>query len=353
MQFSVSTLLFALLATSCNACTSDLDCSLNGQCNRSSGACMCDKPWVGPACETMQFKPVSFPSGYGFPNITTWGGGVILGEDGKFHLFVSRMTNSCPLSTWTQNSRIDHAVADSVVGPYTFRDVAVNTWAHNAAPVTLADGTYAIFHIGTGEGGPDGGINCSSGTQTSSDSYMPSSSSGKGSTIHVSKSLDGPWLPLENNLGSCNNPAPWVHPNGTIYVGCGGSFKRAESVQGPYYEVAKFPMTGGPLGNYEDPQIYTDRSVCVHERERERERERALSFSLSHQLPPPLSSLPCSFRSLWDPISSSLSLTSLYLLLAPSVSRAAKPDGTALISGAATFIHSITSTGRIFRPPTA
>ena len=38
-----------------------------------------------------------------------------------------------------------------------------------------------------------------------------------GSTIHVAKSLDGPWEPLINKLGGCNNPAPWVHPNGTIY----------------------------------------------------------------------------------------------------------------------------------------
>ncbi len=41
-----------------------------------------------------------------------------------------------------------------------------------------------------------------------------------GSTIHVATSLDGPWSPLANDLGGCNNPAPWVHPNGTIYIGC-------------------------------------------------------------------------------------------------------------------------------------
>lgn len=31
-----------------------------------------------------------------------------------------------------------------------------------------------------------------------------------GSTIHIAKSLNGPWEPLiSNHLGGCNNPAPW------------------------------------------------------------------------------------------------------------------------------------------------
>ena len=246
-RIAVSALLALVGAAS--ACSSDSDCSLNGVCNGATGVCTCDKPWTGSLCENLQFKPVSFPQGYGMlPNVTTWGGGVIQGKDGKFHLFVSRMTNDCPLSTWTVNSRIDHAVADRVVGPYTFRDVAVNTWAHNAAPVTLADGTYALYHIGKGTGGPDSGKNCSSaGSITrrvsfsesgSSSSSRSSSRRSTGSTIHVSKSLDGPWVPLENTLGGCNNPAPWVHPNGTIYVGCGTSLKRATEPQGPYVDVS-------------------------------------------------------------------------------------------------------------------
>ena len=137
-------------------------------------------------------------------------------------------------------------------GPYTFVDVAVNTWAHNAAPIQLPDGTFAIIHIGTGTGGPDGGNNCTPSiaveakatSNNNNDNKMSSfskalrassvteaelqarleadameaASSEGGSTIHIAKSLDGPWSPLQTTLGACNNPAPWVHPNGTIYV---------------------------------------------------------------------------------------------------------------------------------------
>ena len=172
------------------------------------------------------------------PNVTTWGGGAIF-DGQKHHLFVSRMTNDCSLDHWRSNSRIDHAVSTTgAQGPYEFVDVAINTWAHNAAPITLPDGSYAIVHIGTGEGGPDGGANCTPSAARDSrrrvsqesfarqklhdrleaDAKIAAQPNG-GSTIHVSKSLYGPWIPLQNTLGSCNNPAPWVHPNGTIYVG--------------------------------------------------------------------------------------------------------------------------------------
>lgn len=206
----------------------------------------------------MRFLPVKKLQGYGMKtNLTTWGGGAIF-DGSKYHLYVSAMTNSCPLSTWGQNSRIDHATADTVDGPYDFQDVAVNTWSHNAAPVILPDGSFAIFHIGDGSGTYDGGQDC---TPTIFDTEMDAQvKASSGSSIHVSESLDGPWEPLEDNtLGSCNNPAPWVHTNGTIYIVCSGILKRAESISGPWSDVTSFSHDGGPEGKYEDPVLYTDK----------------------------------------------------------------------------------------------
>ena len=82
---------------------------------------------------------------------------------------------------------------------------------------------FAIVHIGDGSGAPNGGTNCNASGWESDVPFDPkgalaSATAAAGSTIHVSKSLDGPWIPLSpNTLGGCNNPAPWVHPNGTIY----------------------------------------------------------------------------------------------------------------------------------------
>ena len=59
-------------------------CSLNGVADPASGTCVCDRPWSGEACETMLFKPVTYPQGYGFkPNKTTWGGNVLEDVSGK------------------------------------------------------------------------------------------------------------------------------------------------------------------------------------------------------------------------------------------------------------------------------
>lgn len=207
----------------------------------------------------MRFKPVKPIQGYGMqPNLTTWGGGAIY-DGKKYHLYVSAMANKCPLSTWAHNSRIDHAIADDVAGPYEFQDVAVNTWSHNAAPVELHDGTYAIFHIGGGDGPADGGHNCSSvHLSTDEDAKFRAAA---GSSIHISDSLEGPWKPLEpNTLGGCNNPAPWVHSNGTIYIFCNGKLMRAEDIHGPWSLVTSHVShQGGPAGKYEDPVLYTDK----------------------------------------------------------------------------------------------
>lgn len=248
-------------------------CSLNGE--PVGGACVCDKPWSGTDCATMNFLPVNSVQGYGMaPNLTTWGGNVLRdASTGKHHIYVSAMTNGCPLSTWTQNSRIDHAVSDTIEGPYEFVDVAVPTWSHNAAPIALKDGTFAIVHIGTGEGPPSGGKNCtepSTGVSLMAEPLLTMSAASLeraaaadarsgGSTIHVAESLDGPWAPLTpNTLGACNNPAPWVHPNGTLFIVCGLEMKRAESISGPWTTVSSFTHEGGPDGNYEDPFLYTD-----------------------------------------------------------------------------------------------
>ena len=133
------------------------------------------------------------------PNHTTWGGNILQDKvSKKYHMYVSSMTNGCGLGHWRTNSRIEHAVSDTITGPYTFQDVAVNTQAHNAAPIALPDGTFAIVHIGPGNRGPKGGANCSN--QISSEDYFPLDegdlNSPPGSGIHVSDSLDGPWSPL-------------------------------------------------------------------------------------------------------------------------------------------------------------
>eukprot|EP00729_Bicosta_minor_P018296 gene18296-15360_t len=254
----------------------------------------------------MLFKPVTYPQGYGFkPNKTTWGGNVLEDVSGKtgyrYHLFASAMTNGCGLGAWSSNSRVEHAVSAEPTGPFLFKDVAINTWAHNTAPIALpGNAGYAIVHIGKGVGKPDGGKNCTthSSDPYSSSLYSSSSSIGTllsvpptaagdaaanakppaGSRIHVSPSLDGPWVPLLNDTlpqDDCDNPSPWVHPNGTFFLACGRQIKgnyihlwRSENIWGPWINVSEMRppnmAPSGPPGKWEDEFVYTDHRGNFH-----------------------------------------------------------------------------------------
>lgn len=56
----------------------------------------------------------------------TWGSSVVKGDDGKYHMYVSRFPKSLPFHPgWMVASEIAHAVADVPQGPYRFSDVAL------------------------------------------------------------------------------------------------------------------------------------------------------------------------------------------------------------------------------------
>ena len=76
-----------------------------------------------------------------------WGSSVIKGEDGKYHMFVSRFPKSLPFHPgWMVASEIVHATSDVPQGPYQLSDIALKErgaqyWdgrsAHNPTLLTL------------------------------------------------------------------------------------------------------------------------------------------------------------------------------------------------------------------------
>ena len=55
-----------------------------------------------------------------------WGSSVIKGNDGKYHMFVSRFPKSLPFHPgWMVASEIVHAISDTPEGPYKFSDIAL------------------------------------------------------------------------------------------------------------------------------------------------------------------------------------------------------------------------------------
>jgi len=93
----------------------------------------------------------SYPA-YMNESLTSWGGNVILGDDGLYHLFAAAFGGAgpgpCPLGAWTTNSEVIHATASSPIGPFKMSDVALPSQHHNPHITRAPDGEYLLYTIG-------------------------------------------------------------------------------------------------------------------------------------------------------------------------------------------------------------
>lgn len=74
-----------------------------------------------------------------------WGGNIMQGEDGKYHIYVAGWPSStCGHMQWSSKSRVYHVVSDQVWGPYTY--VSDIGSGHNPEIYKTGD-TYVIYRI--------------------------------------------------------------------------------------------------------------------------------------------------------------------------------------------------------------
>ena len=123
-------------------------CWGNGRC--AGGRCVCVVGWTGSNCTVLDLAPAPANGAIRRKGWSTWGGSPIMDTQGKVHLFASQMADHCNLGTWQNNSMVIHAVADSVVGPYTVtNDVVLPPFHHNPSVQRAPDGTYVLYCIGS------------------------------------------------------------------------------------------------------------------------------------------------------------------------------------------------------------
>jgi hypothetical protein len=147
------------------ACSSALDCELNGKCVQSK--CVCFNAWSGDQCGVLRLLPAAMKNGFRHANVSSWGG-TVLKSNGTFHMFVGAFRNNCGLTSWFRNEEIFHTVSDTPEGPYTIRaspgahrkpklaggvgagviSPLVSTCPHS---VRSPDGKYLIFHTSCGK----------------------------------------------------------------------------------------------------------------------------------------------------------------------------------------------------------
>ena len=216
-------------------CRTDDDCSLNGKC--SSGKCTCRPAWTGLRCESLNLLPPMRKSGYrgvdGGHNTSSWGGAVLKGHDGQYHMWAAEMTEHCGIGTWQQNSRIIHATSTTPGGSYTRKDVTWEVFSHEPEVVPGPNGEFVMYftadlrsdhgecnccrpHHGPCDGSTGTGdcprqvhSNLSSASQRGSNSYMSWTTDPNGN-------WSTPVKLFPNYIGSDTNFAPIILKNGSI-----------------------------------------------------------------------------------------------------------------------------------------
>ena len=120
-------------------CKSSIDCSLNGECNVTTGNCSCNIAWSGYRCNQLNLLPAKHDSGYNQTafNISSWGARTIIDYNNpdnktKYHMFVSQIANHCGYNAFRQNSQLIHTQStNGWNSPYEFINKFHGPYSHS------------------------------------------------------------------------------------------------------------------------------------------------------------------------------------------------------------------------------
>lgn len=204
-----------------------------------------------------------------------WCNGAIKGEDGKYHLFFSRWPESRGYDAWVTHSEIAHAVADSLMGPYTFQDIAIphrgnqfwdGDYAHN--PHVLKEGgTYYLYYTGN-RGSGYWYDTADTLKPTPKDKQWWVNRNNQRVGVAVAKSPNGPWTRFDKPLidtisGRVTTGVPTVSKRADgkfmmVYKSVidNGTFKGG----GVVHHVALADNPLGPFVDYDKPFITSTKS---------------------------------------------------------------------------------------------
>ncbi|WP_157766084.1 glycoside hydrolase family protein [Aquimarina aggregata] len=200
-----------------------------------------------------------------------WGGSMVKGNDGLYHMFYSRWKKELGWA-WVTDSEIAHAVSNTPFGPFTFRDVALssrgsNYWdglcTHNPN-IHKFDGKYYLYYMGnTGDG--------KTTTFPGKLVLNPSHRNNQRIGVAVSDSPNGPWkrfdTPLintgthENALDALmvSNPSVTKRPEGGYLMVYKAVGKQKPGIWGGpvVHCIATSENPTGPFKKYDQPVFQT------------------------------------------------------------------------------------------------
>ena len=75
MSNPIVLLLLLVIIATCKGCTTNMDCSLGGECVNQK--CECDQTWTGPTCAKLNLLPANRSEGLHQDGYASWGGNVV------------------------------------------------------------------------------------------------------------------------------------------------------------------------------------------------------------------------------------------------------------------------------------
>ncbi|WP_144057930.1 glycoside hydrolase family protein [Novipirellula maiorica] len=199
--------------------------------------------------------------------MSIWGGSLVKGDDGLYHLFYSRWEKRLGWA-WVTHSEIAHAISKTPFGPFEHRDVALpprgaEYWdglcTHNPT-VHKFDDKYYLYYMGnTGDGAVVGGP----GDQQLNSTHRNLQRIG----VAVADSPDGPWQRTEKPLIDVSpepdsldalmvsNPSVARRPNGGFLMVYKAVGKKNPGVWGGpvVHCVATSDSPTGPFEKHDQP----------------------------------------------------------------------------------------------------
>lgn len=224
-----------------------------------------------PFIELLQPAPVN--GGFRMDGYWVWGGCPIKGEDGKYHLFVSRWKKDMPFYIgYVFQSEVVRAVSDTPEGPYEFAEVVLKKrgpqyWdgmmTHNPTIRKLGD-TYLLFYIGATYNFPKPVIPVAQPDSLNTPEQWALRNKAY-NTIRIgmatSKSVYGPWeRPNEPTLDIrpekwdntvVTNPAPFIGKNNEIFL-----IYRTNTPKGLRLGIAKADNIGDKFERVSDEPVF-------------------------------------------------------------------------------------------------
>ena len=216
--------------------------------------------------------PAPVNGGFRMEGYWVWCGSCIKGEDGRYHLFVSRWPRKYPMHPgWVFHSEIVRAVADRPEGPYEFQEVVLGRrshhWfdgraTHNPSIHKCGD-TYLLFYVGITYNAEPPGVE---DHPTNDDRYYRQVWHQKRIGLATSKSVNGPWIrqdapilqprPGQWDSSITSNPAPCVKPDGSVYLIYKSSAPASGRV-GPFsLGMAHAPHWTAPFTRLQDAPLF-------------------------------------------------------------------------------------------------